>query len=311
MALYNTIPAPTKEEDTLLETTSSKPKSIKRLVAGAVAVSFVLGALAATAISAKAVQTNNFPMMAQSPSPATKKLVNKIPYIEPSSPGGGNWKYWAKWSNVLNGKWMKDQIDTGFSWGVNAEAMAVTFTDTTWIYHAYGPGASGVKVFEGDDVGADYWAFGDDVKGKSLADYKVMMGVCEDFLDGSMVARCKVQEGFQAVVGVGVDLDQDGPEGYPHCKITVPKDKMQVLAVVYDDLPPEIPRDKDSAYPSDDFYSQNVYAPHVVRCEYCPTNPDDLVASFKDLSKCHVDNQRIKGVLYHNDPEKDMPEDNL
>ena len=80
---------------------------------------------------------------------------------------------------------------------------------------------------------------------------------------------------------------------------------MQVLAVVYDDLV----RDKDSSYPNDDV--QNVYAPHVVRCEYCPTNPDDLVASFKDLSKCHVDNQRIKGVLYHNDPEKDMPEDNL
>jgi len=308
MALYNTIPAPTKEEDTLLETTSSKPKSIKRLVAGAVAVSFVLGALAATAISAKAVQTNNFPMMAQSPSPATKKLVNKIPYIEPSSPGGGNWKYWAKWSNVLNGKWMKDQIDTGKPWGVRADAMAVTFTDTTWIYHAYGPpalvGDPPAPLFEGDDAGADYWAFGDDVKGKGIAEYKVMMGVCEHFLDGSMIGRCKVQEGFQAVVGVGVDIDSEA-EGYPHCSITVPKDKMQVLAVVYDDLV----RDKDSSYPNDDV--QNVYAPHVVRCEYCPTNPDDLVASFKDLSKCHVDNQRIKGVLYHNDPEKDMPEDNL
>ena len=37
MALYNTIPAPTNEEDSLLETTS-KPKSLKRLVAGAAVV---------------------------------------------------------------------------------------------------------------------------------------------------------------------------------------------------------------------------------------------------------------------------------
>ena len=37
MAIYNTIPAPTNEENALLETTSSKPKSLKRIVAGAAA----------------------------------------------------------------------------------------------------------------------------------------------------------------------------------------------------------------------------------------------------------------------------------
>ena len=36
MAIYNTIPAPTNEENALLETTSSKPKSLKRIVTGGV-----------------------------------------------------------------------------------------------------------------------------------------------------------------------------------------------------------------------------------------------------------------------------------
>ena len=128
MAIYNTIPAPINEEDALLETTSSKPKSLKRIVAGAAVVRLC----------------------------ALREFYGALP------------------------------------------------------------------VFEGDEAGADWWAFGDDVKGENLAEYKQMMAVCDHFLDGSMIGRCKVQAGFQAVVGVGSDIDQDGPEGYPHCSITAP-----------------------------------------------------------------------------------------
>ena len=52
-----------------------------------------------------------------------------------------------------------------------------------------------------------------------------------------------------------------------------------------------------SGSPFDD--DQPIYAPHVLECQFCPTNSDNVVASFDDLSKCEIDKPRKRGVLTH------------
>ena len=55
-----------------------------------------------------------------------------------------------------------------------------------------------------------------------------------------------------------------------------------------------------------------VYVPHVQRCEFCMTNPENFLASFDHLHKCEVDKHPKKGILTHTpgpiaDAEADEP----
>ena len=39
--------------------------------------------------------------------------------------------------------------------------------------------------------------------------------------------------------------------------------------------------------------------PHVQRCEFCPTNKENVLASFDHLHKCEVDKHLKNGLLTH------------
>ena len=141
-----------------------------------------------------------------------------------------------------------------------------------------------------------------------------MMAVCPGWLDGSAVVRCKVEAGFQALTGPGNDVTYPicgdpticcfssfpdpripGPpdaDNDKSCEIKAPREIMQIEAVIYDDL--DAGR-SGSSFDDD----QPIYAPHVLECQFCPTNPDNVVASFDDLSKCEIDKPRKRGVLTH------------
>ena len=66
---------------------------------------------------------------------------------------------------------------------------------------------------------------------------------------------------------------------------------MQVLVALYDD--------GIDANPSGIDDDQPIYAPHVQRCEFCPTNKENVLASFDHLHKCEVDKHLKNGILTH------------
>ena len=47
------------------------------------------------------------------------------------------------------------------------------------------------------------------------------------------------------------------------------------------------------------FIGSKNYVPHVIKCEFCPTNEENVLASFDDLSKCQIDKHPKHGVLTH------------
>ena len=67
-------------------------------------------------------------------------------------------------------------------------------------------------------------------------------------------------------------------------------DQMQVLVALYDDDEPG-PAGVDNSMP--------IYVPHVQRCEFCPTNKENVLASFDHLHKCEVDKHVKNGFLTH------------
>ena len=69
-------------------------------------------------------------------------------------------------------------------------------------------------------------------------------------------------------------------------------DQMQVLVALYDDG-----SDSGSGITDD----QPIYVPHIQRCEFCPTNKENVLASFDHLHKCEVDKHLKHGLLQHNE----------
>ena len=156
-----------------------------------------------------------------------------------------------------------------------------------------------------------FFAFEDDIKGLNINDYLDLMGVCRAWLDGHDLMRCKVEAGFQAIVGVGNDVKYAAGEITPPdslaCDITTKKDKLQILDVIYDDqLRNLTDADFPGVYNYDD---QMVFAPHVLMCEFADTDSDNVIESFTKTRPFHVDRRGKDGILSHTDPKGDMPED--
>lgn len=77
---------------------------------------------------------------------------------------------------------------------------------------------------------------------------------------------------------------------------------LQILSVIYDD------KLSNGTTPNDD--DQNIFAPHVLNCDFANGGSDNVVESFAVTSKCHRDGPCDKdGVLHHTDPKHDMPGD--
>ena len=47
------------------------------------------------------------------------------------------------------------------------------------------------------------------------------------------------------------------------------------------------------------FIGSTNYVPHVLKCEFCPTNKENVLASFDHLHKCEVDKHLKNGILTH------------
>lgn len=141
-----------------------------------------------------------------------------------------------------------------------------------------------------------------------------MMAVCRGWLDGSWVMRCQAEEGFQALVGVGNDVDtpycglprdptqkqgvvtcygDTAESGWTSgaCKIKAPLDVMQILSVVYDDT--------GNTFKGDLKNKMNKKpAPYVGQCQFCKTTGAKTVLdAFDDLSKCWLVDKKGKITL--------------
>ena len=138
------------------------------------------------------------------------------------------------------------------------------------------------------------------------------MGVCRAWLDGHDLMRCKVDKGFQAIVGVGNDVKYAAGEITPPdslaCDITTKKDKLQILDVIYDDQLRNLTDAAGNPQPYN-YDDQMVYAPHVLMCEFADTDSDNVIESFTKTRPFHVDRRGKDGILEHTDPKHDMPED--
>ena len=140
-----------------------------------------------------------------------------------------------------------------------------------------------------------------------------LMGVCRGWLDGSDLMRCKVEPGFQAIVGVGNDVKYAAGDPSTHgipCDITTKKDKLQILDVIYDDkLRNLTDTDGNPTWGGFNYDDQMVFAPHVLMCEFADTDSDNVIESFTKSRPFHVDRRGKDHILSHDYSKGDMPED--
>lgn len=267
--------------------------------------SFLLGSIAATAITVKAVRQVNLAKK----DPTVDQLIKKKHGIKGTV--AGDLQEWWNAGIFTHGDQIVGEITNGedMTAGIYAPANVVTFTKKQWLYHAYGGvtvGPGGAKADNGayGDYGDSlYWAFEDDIKGETVDEYLDMMAVCRDWLDGTLMMRCLVEPGFLAVVGLGIHVihDENGITptgavatdgaytGYT-CDIKGPKDKLQILTPIYE---------KDSAaLPG----TPKGYLSGVIKCEYAVTNLDDVSKTFDGSTPIKVDKKKdSKGILIHTD----------